>query len=366
MDSVGTFLLIIASLLIGGSLLFIAIRLFIVSTGKSGQTPEHAESERYLGIVQKIFDNGGAMPLGDLYKHLGLEGGVNGTPFQKESVEHDRFLTTALAIADRYQLLHKPLNKLDPDEYNLNLNNGETLYHRINSTILSEEQTIRRDIAYSGARLSKGLLRAGTLSYVSNDVKDFKALDVGWLFISNKRIIFVGKERNVTKTWPLTSILTYHLYRDGIIIRPANKKAQLFKFHDFNDPLIVQDGLFEFTVVLDRILEGTQDDDLLKTDESSEQNMGELYELDGFDSLFTESAIFCVANGGVTITDLQAKLKIGFNRSGKILDQLETAGVIGVADSNGFRSILVTNEGLKQLLKDLSNRPDQIKEIQLN
>lgn len=366
MDNAGTFLLIIASLLIGGSLLFIAIRLFIVSNRKNSSAPEHAEGNRYLGIAQKILDEGGAMPLGELYKHLGLDGGANEIPFPNESNEYDKFTSIVMAISERYQLLNKPLNKLDPDEYNLNLNENETLYHRINLTVLSEEQTIRRDVAYAGARLSKGMLRAGTLSYVSNDVKDFVNLDIGGLFLSNKRIIFVGKERNVTKAWPLTSILTYHLYRDGIIIRPANKKAQLFKFHDFKDQLIVQDGLFEFTVVLDRILEGSQDEDLIKPVSQFEANFDEVEESNGLDKLFIESAIFCVENGGVTISDLQIKLRVGLNRCGNIVDQLETSGVIGAADSKGFRGALVTIDGLKQLLKDLSNKPDQINEIQLN
>lgn len=90
--------------------------------------------------------------------------------------------------------------------YGLNLPSDEIIWHRINTVVYNEEQTIRKDFTYSGTRWTSKALKAGTLSVLSRKTKDFQSQDATRLFITNKRIIFVRKQKNVTKSINIQSI----------------------------------------------------------------------------------------------------------------------------------------------------------------
>ncbi|MEY2938657.1 MAG: hypothetical protein RL062_1246, partial [Bacteroidota bacterium] len=50
---------------------------------------------------------------------------------------------------------------------------------------------------------------------------------------------------------------------------------------------------------------------------------------------------------------LQRKLKLGFNRAGRIVDQLEAAGIIGPFEGSKARKVLFQDEAsLEQFLKN--------------
>ncbi len=54
---------------------------------------------------------------------------------------------------------------------------------------------------------------------------------------------------------------------------------------------------------------------------------------------------------------LQRKLKLGYNRAGRIIDQLEAAGIVGPFEGSKAREVRVANEmALEQFLKDLNDR----------
>jgi S-DNA-T family DNA segregation ATPase FtsK/SpoIIIE len=69
------------------------------------------------------------------------------------------------------------------------------------------------------------------------------------------------------------------------------------------------------------------------------------------DALFREAAeVLVIAQQGSTSL-LQRKLKLGYNRAGRIIDQLEAAGIIGPFEGSKARQVLVpTVEALNQLL----------------
>ncbi len=72
------------------------------------------------------------------------------------------------------------------------------------------------------------------------------------------------------------------------------------------------------------------------------------------DELFEEAAKIIVQNQQGSTSLLQRKLKLGYNRAGRIIDQLEAAGIVGHFEGSKAREVRVANEfALEQYLKDL-------------
>ena len=71
------------------------------------------------------------------------------------------------------------------------------------------------------------------------------------------------------------------------------------------------------------------------------------------DKLFKDAAeIIVVAQQG-SASLLQRKLKLGYNRAGRLIDQLEAAGIVGGFEGSKARKVLVTDlVALDQLLED--------------
>lgn len=73
--------------------------------------------------------------------------------------------------------------------------------------------------------------------------------------------------------------------------------------------------------------------------------------VDERDALFRDAAeVLVIAQQG-SASLLQRKLKLGYNRAGRIIDQMEAAGIVGPFEGSKARQVLVpTLEALKQLL----------------
>lgn len=72
------------------------------------------------------------------------------------------------------------------------------------------------------------------------------------------------------------------------------------------------------------------------------------------DPLFEEAARLIVANQQGSTSLIQRKFSIGYNRAGRIIDQLEVAGIIGPYEGSKARQVLVADEyQLEQVLKHL-------------
>ena len=73
------------------------------------------------------------------------------------------------------------------------------------------------------------------------------------------------------------------------------------------------------------------------------------------DDLFEDAARIVVISQSGSTSAIQRKLVIGFNRSGKIMDQLEAAGIIGQNEGSKGRQVLVKDlNKLELLLKNQS------------
>lgn len=71
------------------------------------------------------------------------------------------------------------------------------------------------------------------------------------------------------------------------------------------------------------------------------------------DALFEDAARVIVIHQQGSASLLQRKLKLGYNRAGRIIDQLEAAGIIGPFEGSKARQVLVPDEmALEQLLKN--------------
>ena len=69
------------------------------------------------------------------------------------------------------------------------------------------------------------------------------------------------------------------------------------------------------------------------------------------DSLFEEAAKFIITSGTASTSSLQRRYSIGYNRAGKIMDQLEAAGVVGPSVGGKPRQVLMDTIGLERVLQ---------------
>ncbi|MGB5363409.1 MAG: DNA translocase FtsK, partial [Aureibaculum sp.] len=76
-------------------------------------------------------------------------------------------------------------------------------------------------------------------------------------------------------------------------------------------------------------------------------------DLEDRDALFEEAAYVIVNAQQGSASLLQRKLKLGYNRAGRIIDQLEAAGIVGVFEGSKARQVLIPDGlALEQLLKN--------------
>ncbi|MGJ5642379.1 DNA translocase FtsK 4TM domain-containing protein [Formosa sp. S-31] len=74
------------------------------------------------------------------------------------------------------------------------------------------------------------------------------------------------------------------------------------------------------------------------------------------DKLFREAAEVIVTAQQGSASLLQRKLKLGYNRAGRLIDQLEAAGIVGPFEGSKARQVLVTDLiALEQLLENENN-----------
>ncbi|MDO9260979.1 MAG: DNA translocase FtsK [Flavobacteriaceae bacterium] len=74
------------------------------------------------------------------------------------------------------------------------------------------------------------------------------------------------------------------------------------------------------------------------------------------DELFNEAARLIVIAQQGSASLLQRKLKLGYNRAGRLIDQLEAAGIVGPFEGSKARQVLIHNEiTLNQLLDNQKN-----------
>ena len=72
------------------------------------------------------------------------------------------------------------------------------------------------------------------------------------------------------------------------------------------------------------------------------------------DSMFDEAARVIVTNQQGSASLLQRKLKLGYNRAGRLIDQMEDAGIVGPFEGSKPRQVLITDlNSLEDLLSEI-------------
>ena len=124
-----------------------------------------------------------------------------------------------------------------------------------------------------------------------------------------------------------------------------------------NDLIRIQCGFVD-TPEVEEICEfiGSQQGypDAFMLPEYTEEGGGESGHLsdDERDDMFEEAARVIVMHQQGSTSLLQRKLKVGYNRAGRIIDQLEAAGIIGPFEGSKARKVLIPDEiSLEQMLQ---------------
>jgi DNA segregation ATPase FtsK/SpoIIIE, S-DNA-T family len=78
------------------------------------------------------------------------------------------------------------------------------------------------------------------------------------------------------------------------------------------------------------------------------------------DANFEEAARLIVRHQQGSTSLIQRKMKLGYNRAGRLIDQLEAAGIVGAFEGSKAREVLIKDEmSLEQLLNDLKEKHGQ-------
>jgi len=91
--------------------------------------------------------------------------------------------------------------------------------------------------------------------------------------------------------------------------------------------------------------------------ECHDEGSGEsdMIDLKNRDEFFDEAARIVVMNQTGSTSAIQRKFSIGYNRAGRIMDQLEAAGIVGQNEGSKARQVLLQDEyALEQLLRGLN------------
>ena len=68
------------------------------------------------------------------------------------------------------------------------------------------------------------------------------------------------------------------------------------------------------------------------------------------DPLFDEIAQYIVSSDTASTSSLQRHYGIGYNRAGRIMDQMEAAGIVGPSQGGKPRKVLVDSVQLQSIL----------------
>ena len=92
-------------------------------------------------------------------------------------------------------------------------------------------------------------------------------------------------------------------------------------------------------------------------EESTEDGSGGMVDMKNLDERFEEAARMIVINQRGSTSDLQRRLGMGYAKAGRVMDQLESAGIVGPQDGSKPRQVLISSlEELEKVLEAFRNQ----------
>ncbi len=96
---------------------------------------------------------------------------------------------------------------------------------------------------------------------------------------------------------------------------------------------------------------------LPSVEDSSEEGSGGMVDMKNLDSRFEEAARLVVMSQRGSTSDLQRRLGMGYAKAGRVMDQLEAAGVVGPQDGSKPRQVLIGSiDELERVLEAYRNQ----------
>lgn len=93
------------------------------------------------------------------------------------------------------------------------------------------------------------------------------------------------------------------------------------------------------------------------SDEDMEESKNEDFDFADRDKLFDEAARLIVTTQQGSTSLIQRRMKLGYNRAGRLIDQLEAAGIVGSFEGSKAREVLIKDlQSLEMLLEALNAR----------
>lgn len=140
-------------------------------------------------------------------------------------------LYSPLMLRNSYSNLQQQKDILSKYENELNLQSDEYILYRYKSAALFTVQKIFTEITYTGGRVSQGVFRAGSATINSRNVEGLKLKQNGFIYITNKRIIFIGND-NSTNVINIDKIIAIALFEEnGIIFKISNSNPFVISFN---------------------------------------------------------------------------------------------------------------------------------------
>ena len=92
-------------------------------------------------------------------------------------------------------------------------------------------------------------------------------------------------------------------------------------------------------------------------EEATEDGSGGMVDMKNLDERFEEAARMIVMNQRGSTSDLQRRLGMGYAKAGRVMDQLESAGIVGPQDGSKPRQVLISSlEELEKVLEAFRNQ----------
>jgi S-DNA-T family DNA segregation ATPase FtsK/SpoIIIE len=95
------------------------------------------------------------------------------------------------------------------------------------------------------------------------------------------------------------------------------------------------------------------EDDILeyvRSREATAESDDQLEMIEERDELFRQAAEICMQHNQGSTSLLQRRLRVGYGRAARIIDQLHHAGILGPPDGSKPREVLVGMESLEHVL----------------